>query len=244
VDHLSLSELALFVLATFGAATVAGLVGFAFGLIAGAIWLHFLPVHVMAILIAGFGLLIQGMAAWKLRHALNWPRLLPFLLGGTIGVPLGGQILRYASAGQLRTGVAAIMVAYSLYGLARPRLPTIRAGGRAADGAVGLASGVLGGATGLSGILNIIWCGLRGWPMDQQRAVFQPAMVATFAAIVLWFAGTGRIGGSTLTLLALGAPAVWLGSRLGLKLYGRLDEMWFRRLVLALLLLSGLTLLF
>lgn len=243
VDHLSLIELALFIVATFAAATVAGLVGFAFGLLAGAIWLHFLPAQEMAILVAGFGLLIQGMAVWKLRHALNLPRLLPFVLGGVAGVPLGGEILRYASAAQLRAGIAVIMIAYSLYSLARPTLPTATAGGRTADTGVGLLSGVLGGATGLAGILTIIWCGLRGWPADQQRAVFQPAMIATFAAIVLWFAGTGRIGASSLTLLAVGAPAVLAGSRLGLRLYARLDEVWFRRFVLGALLLSGCLLL-
>lgn len=38
--------------------------------------------------------------------------------------------------------------------------------------AVGVLNGLLGGSTGLGGILPMIWCGLRGWSKEEQRAVF------------------------------------------------------------------------
>ena len=37
-----------------------------------------------------------GALRWKLRHALKLPRLLPFLLGGLIGLPVGVALLRWA----------------------------------------------------------------------------------------------------------------------------------------------------
>jgi uncharacterized membrane protein YfcA len=40
-------------------------------------------------LIVALGLIVQGISRWKLRRAIEWPRLLPFLVGGVIGVPLG-----------------------------------------------------------------------------------------------------------------------------------------------------------
>ena len=43
------------------------------------------------VLIAAFGLIVQGSAVWKLRHAIRPFRLVPFLIGAVIGVPLGGQ---------------------------------------------------------------------------------------------------------------------------------------------------------
>jgi hypothetical protein len=55
--------------ATFAAALVAGLAGFAFGLIAAAIWLHILTPLQTATLIVGYGLIVQGYAVWKLRQA-------------------------------------------------------------------------------------------------------------------------------------------------------------------------------
>ena len=82
--------LALFVIATFLGALVAGLAGFAFGLIAAAIWLHILTPLQAATLIVCYGLIVQGYAVWKLRHALDWQRLLPMMIGGQLGIPLGG----------------------------------------------------------------------------------------------------------------------------------------------------------
>src|SRR5262245_13878806 len=81
--------LSLFLVATFAAALVAGLAGFAFGLVAAAVWLHIItPVQTAALIIA-FGLVVQGYAVWKLRHALSWRRLAPFVAGAALGVPLG-----------------------------------------------------------------------------------------------------------------------------------------------------------
>src|SRR5215831_16451711 len=84
---------ALFLSATFAAALVAGLSGFAFGLIAAAVWLHLLTPLQTATLIIAFGLVVQGISVWKLRHALRWHRLWPFLFGAAFGVPLGVAIL-------------------------------------------------------------------------------------------------------------------------------------------------------
>jgi hypothetical protein len=80
----SLVELALFGGAAFAAAFVAGLAGFAFGLVAMAIWLHLLTPAQTAILIMFYALIVQGYAVWKLRHALNPRRLLPFVIGGVL----------------------------------------------------------------------------------------------------------------------------------------------------------------
>jgi uncharacterized membrane protein YfcA len=230
---------ALFLLATFAGALIAGLVGFAFGLIAAAVWLHILPPLETATLIIAFGLLVQGIAVWKLRHALNWSRLWPFLLGAAFGVPLGVAILRWADVAQIKVGVGAFLVAYCVYGLARPTIAPVRNGGVPLDTGVGFLNGLLGGATGFAGILVTIWSGLRGWPKDVQRTVFQPVGVATFAMTALWLGAQGALSADTGKLFVMGLPALVAGTWLGLKLYGRLDEAGFRRVVLLLLLLSG-----
>jgi hypothetical protein len=101
---------------------------------------------------------------------------------------------------------------------------------------------VLGGATGLAGIPVTIWSGLRAWSTDEQRAVFQPLSVATFVMIAMWLGGTGMVARDTVIHFAIGVLTVLLGTWSGLKLYGNLDESGFRKLVLALLLVSGATL--
>jgi uncharacterized membrane protein YfcA len=232
-------ELALFLFATFAGALVAGLSGFAFGLIAASIWLYILNPVQTATLIIVFGLIVQGYSVWKLRRALEWKKLWPFLLGATLGVPIGVTILTWANPAHVRMGVGAFLVLYSLYALFRPAIPPVKAGGAAADAGVGFLNGVLGGITGLAGILVTIWCGLRGWPKDVQRTVFQPVAVAIFLMSALWIGAKGVIAADTVKLFVTGLPALLAGTWLGLKLFGRLDEAAFRKIVLVLLLLSG-----
>jgi len=107
--------------------------------------------------------------------------------------------------------------------------------------AVGL---VIGGTTGLAGVVATIWCQLRGGPRDQQRAVFQPVGVASFVMCGAWLGGRGEIPPDTYWLIPLGLPALIAGCWLGWKLYGRLDEAQFRKIVLILLLVSGAVLVF
>ena len=86
-------ELPLFLLATFAGALVAGLSGFAFGLVVSAIWLYILTPLQTATLIIAFGLIVQGYSVWKLRGTLDWRRLWPFVAGAALGVPFGVGIL-------------------------------------------------------------------------------------------------------------------------------------------------------
>ena len=74
-------NVAIYLTATFAAALVTGVAGFAFGLVAAGVWLHILTPIQTATLIIAFGLVVQGISVWKLRHALRWSRLWPFLLG-------------------------------------------------------------------------------------------------------------------------------------------------------------------
>jgi hypothetical protein len=56
----------------------------------------------------------------------------------------------------------------------------------------------------------------------------------------LWLGGMGLVGADTLRLFAIGLPVLLAGTWVGLRLYARLDEAGFRKVVLGLLLISGL----
>jgi uncharacterized protein len=116
----------------------------------------------------------------------------------------------------------------------RPRRPAI----------IGFFNGVLGGLTGLAGILVTIWCGLRGWPKEAQRAIFQPVAVAIFLMSALWLGAKGTVTADTIKFFVIGLPFLFFGTWLGLRLFGRIDEAMFRKIVLALLFVSGAALMF
>jgi len=234
-------HLAIFLVATFAGAVVAGLSGFAFGLVVSSAWLFVLTPAQTASLIIGFGLIWQSYSVWKIRHAIDWRKLWPFVLGAAFGVPLGVAVLTSVNPAYVRAGIGAFLVAYSLYALFRPDV-RVTAGGAPADAGVGFLNGVLAGLSGLSGVLVTIWCQLRGWARDQQRAVFQPVAVAIFLMTGAWLGSAGVIGKDTAWLFLIGLPALLAGTWLGMKLYGRLDEAAFRKVVLVVLLVSGIAL--
>lgn len=241
MDGISL-DLPLFIFATFAGALVAGLSGFAFGLVAASIWLYILTPLQTATLIIAFGLIVQGYSVWKLRRALDWRRLWPFVFGAALGVPIGVTILTWADPARVRAGIGAFLVLYSLYALFRPAIRPLEATGVAVDAGVGFLNGALGGITGLAGLLVTIWCGLRGWSKDVQRAVFQPVSVATFLMSALWIGAKGALTADIIKLFLIGLPALFAGTWLGLMLFGRLAEAAFRKIVLVLLLASGVIL--
>jgi uncharacterized membrane protein YfcA len=164
--------------------------------------------------------------------------------GAALGVPAGVTLLTWSDPHNVRIAVGVLLVVYSLYAFFRPALKSVTTGGRVGDAIVGFFNGVLGGLTGLAGILVTIWCGLRGWPKDVQRAVFQPAAVAIFLMSGLWLGATRTVTADTIKFFVMGLPFVFAGTWLGLKLFGRIDEAMFRKIVLALLFVSGAALIF
>lgn len=233
--------LGLFLSATFLGAVVSGLAGFGMGVVLLGAWAHILTPIQTATLIVGYGLLTQSYGIWKLRRALSWRRLAPFIIGGAVGAPIGVMLLIYIDPTYLRPAVGLLLVLYSIYGLARPAFKPVQVGFKA-EVSIGVLNGLLGGLTGLVGIIVTIWCQLRGWSKDVQRTVFQPVMVAASAMTAVSLSIAGAVTVETVNLYLLGLPLLLAGMWSGFKLYGTLDDAAFRKVLLALLLASGLAL--
>jgi uncharacterized protein len=232
--------LAFFLFAAFAGGLASGLAGFAMGFVVSGIWLHFLTPVQTTVLIAGFGLLTQGYGAWKLRHALSLKSVAPLVIGGVIGVPIGTILLTHLNPAYLRGGVGVLLLIYAAYGLVQPALKPVPSTGLI-DAGVGLANGVVAGLTGFPGFITV-WCQLRGWKKDEQRAIFQPAMLAVLIANVVSLGIAGFITADVLRLYLLGLPALLAGLWVGFRLYGKLDDAKFRTVILVLLLFGGLAL--
>jgi uncharacterized membrane protein YfcA len=233
--------LGLYLLATFIGGVTTGLAGFAMGLVVSGIWLHILTPMQTAALIVGYALLVQTYSIWKVRHALSWRKVTPFIIGGAAGVPIGAILLAYINPAHLRFGVGVLLVLYSLYGLAKPSLKPVQ-GGIPSDVGIGFLNGLLGALTGLAGVIVTVWVQLRGLPKDSQRAIFQPVILAAMVMTAISLTLAGAITAEIIKLYLYGLPALAAGMWIGLELYGKLDDAAFRKVILVLLLVSGLTL--
>ena len=237
-----LGDLAIVVAGALIAGFVNGLSGTGYALVALGFWLHAMSPATAAPLaaICAVGGHIQSLP--RIWHSVRWPRLWPFLAGGLAGVPLGTALLGWVSAEPLKLSVGTLLIVYCAWVSFVRHPPVVRFGGRVADSVAGFGGGVLGGMASLSGPIPVVWVQLRGWLKDEQRGVNQPFNMAILAAAIVTAAISGLVDRKLLIWAAFCLPATVIGAHIGLAFYGRVNEIQFRRIVLALLAFSGLTL--
>jgi len=216
----------------------AGGTGFAFGLAASSIWLHRIDPLQSGLLVAGCGLLLHLTTIWQQRQHLQPARIWPFVAGGLIGVPIGVHFLAYTNADLLKILLGIFLAVFGSYALIAPRLAKVTGGGRPADMTIGFIGGILGGLGGYSGVLPTIWTQLRGWPKEIARAVYQPYVIVMQAVTltgIMWVA----FDRANVMLLVVVLPPLFIGTWIGWRLYGKLDDLRFRQALGILLIASG-----
>jgi uncharacterized membrane protein YfcA len=145
---LSTQTLSIVWAGAFLGALAAGGAGFAFALVASSIWLHGLePLQTTALVVA-CGSLLHVTLVWPIRGSIEPTRLLPFIIGAVVGIPLGVLALTHFNGSALKISLGVFLTVYGCYALLAPRLPQVTFGGRTADGAIGLIGGILGGIGG------------------------------------------------------------------------------------------------
>lgn len=236
----------VFLIVAFGAAIagfVQGLSGFAFGLVAMSVWAWVIDPQLAAALAVTGALTGQIIAALTMRRGFDLRLLAPFVLGGLAGVPLGTLLLPHLDMHWFKTILGAILVLWCPAMLLSKDWPRITVGGRLADAAVGLGGGILGGLGGFTGTLPTLWCTLRGYERDVQRAVIQNFNLSMLAVTLTIYVASGIVTRSMLPMILVVLPAMLIPTIIGTRAYIGLSETGFRRLVLGLLTVSGIALL-
>lgn len=240
---MTLEFAAIVIAGAFTGGFVAGLTGFGTGISALPIWLIAVPPQLAGPLVVACSVVGQLQTLRAIWHAIDFRRALPFIIGGLIGVPFGTLLLPHISVTTFKLVVAVLLIIYCSFLLLRRLTFQITWGGRPADGVVGLCGGVLGGLAGLSGPPPTIWTGLRGWAKDARRGVLQSynLTILSFALVTQAIAGLMTLELGKVFLIAL--PGTLIGVHVGRRLYSRLDNVRFDRIVLVLLLMAGVGLL-
>jgi len=87
-----------------------------------------------------------------------------------------------------------------------------------------------------------VWASLNDWRKDERRIFFQAFNFTVLAAMLAASAVSGLIGVRSIVAFAVAAPATLIGASIGLAIYRHLDDVRFDRVVLVVLLMSGLAL--
>lgn len=156
-------------------------------------------------------------------------------IAALVGMPLGILVLTRADERTLTVLIAIAVIAFALLlwrGLRVPDRP-------ATDAVAGLTSGVLATSTGTSGPPIVI--ALSGKQMEPAtfRATISVIFLIQSGVALLAFAFAGQFSQEAVLVALAGLPGVVVGALVGERGFRRLDHAAFRRVVLVMLLLSG-----
>ena len=230
-------------LAVFLAATTSSIAGFAFSAICGAMLFHLLatPVQIVQILLM-CSIVNQSLAIAVLWRTVVWSRLVPFLVTGLVGAPLGVIVLTHSDPRIYLHVFGAILIAYGAWSL-RKRAGGVSRESRLGDFIAGLVGGFFAGFVAMPGAPLSIWLGLKGWDKVRQRAVYQPfILIMQILSLLVMRTLNGqpfRMDPEVLTYL----PVSLIGTWCGLAVFRRLTDRQFAIALNALLIISGIGLL-
>ena len=241
----SAAPVAIILIGAACAGFVQGLSGFGFSLTALSFWVWVLPPQLAAVLSVFGALSGQLLAAFTVRRGFDIRTVAPFLVGGLLGLPLGLWLLPRIDAVMFRAFVGALLALWCPIMLFSGKLPRVAGGrvGRIGDGLAGAIGGGMGPLGGFTGAVPTLWCTLRRFERDTQRAVIQNFNLAVLAVTMASYLVAGQVTRPMLPLLALVAPALLVPALLGMRLYTRISPSAFRNVVLGLLTLSGIAML-
>lgn len=223
---------------------IQGLAGFGSGLIAVPALALVLPLTQIVPMMVIAGTLISIINLIHLRHAIELSPLKQLLIGFVLGTPIGLIALTHAPQGLLILGLGLFLSAYALISL-NPQCKTEAIDRRLRQHRYGLGAiaGALGAAFSTSGppiILHV--SAQQNWSSDQKKALLSAFFLITTFITLSALALNGRVTPNVLKSAALAAPALILGSLLGIRLYTRLSEHNYQRLTYLLILTMGLIL--
>ncbi len=225
----------------FLASFVMGLSGFGIALVAMA-FLPWLMSPVTAIVVLTlYALVFSVVVVAQLRRDLTPRALVDLLIGTVVGTPIGVWVLASLPVTALNRLIGLVLVIVVALE-ARGTMPT-RLAGRGWGLGTGFLAGVLGGAVGTPGPPVIVYATTQGWSPRTMKANTMGFFVANQGVILIGYWWADLFTRDVAAVSAAFALPALAGVGAGVALFGRLDPARFRRIVFALLLVSGLILL-
>jgi len=218
-------------------ACLQGLTGFGYSMFSLPLLALFMPVQEAVPILSMTSIVLNLMVFLHARGSTSVKRVLPLLLAGAAGLPIGVYVLGRLDENFLKGAVGVLVIISSVLYLSGFRVRVHRE--KSSMIPVGLVSGVLNGSTTFSGPPVILFLSNQKVPRD----AFRGSLAVYFLMLNVLAAPAFLAGGFLTQETALGAarglPAVLAGGLLGNRLASRLGEGVFRQWALAALLLLG-----
>ena len=175
---------------------------------------------------------------WRDVHFKSVGLLIIYTL---IGIPIGILLLKRMNENAMKSVLAFVIIAFSLYRIFKPRLFNL-AGDKSAC-VFGFFAGMLGAAYNTNGPPVVIYGTLRGWDPEKFRATLQGYFFPTGSMIALGHCAGGLWTKTVLLNYLISLPIILIAILLGGRLNRRIPRAKFDNYVYVFLIVLGVCLL-
>jgi uncharacterized membrane protein YfcA len=237
---LSIGPLTVLCLALFAGAFTNGLAGLAFAAVSGGFVLMLLPASSTVAVLASGGVMLQVCNNIHYVKEIKWKSVAIYVIPGFVGIPLGHHLLQILPKAVIALMFGIVLLTYVAWTVTRKPVEENDFGGRLGEIVMGFIDGVFAGLLALPGIPVIIWANLRGYGKAKQRALSVPINFLMLLGSMAMFGFKGSFADPvTQVHLLVAVPIALLGWTVGVRCFGRISEVNFRRFVQAVLVVSG-----
>lgn len=232
------SELIVVGTAVFVAIVVYLVAGFGFALLAMPIMTFAIPVEQAVVVVLLLAIVSTGHQAVTLRRHTRVPLARRLTLSSFAGMPVGLVVLNVVDDRTLRIVLGVAVLAATLMLVRDLTLDHV---GPPLDYSMGFVSGVANASIGTNGPPLVFDLQSRRVTPSEFRATIATVFAFGNLFTLALFLADGKITRDVLTATAVAVPAWVIGAALGRILQPKVPEHQFRRLVLGLLALTGVT---
>lgn len=218
------------------ATVIQGISGFGFSLASMPLLSVLLGVEKALAVQTTLGIVSNAATALRARHDILRGTTARILIAAVAGMPFGWLILERVSSRNLKllvgivVGVLAVLLACQI---------RLRATGPRVDLIAGFFSGILSTSTGTNGPPMVIGLSGRKLPAAQQRATLSICLTIANVMVFVALLWSGRIDDDVVRAVAVSLPVLLIASFAGQRIFERLHQHHYDRLIIVLLTLSS-----
>lgn len=219
-------------------AMVQGATGFGFSLLAVPLLAFVLPLNVIVPILVLFSLLLNVIVFFKLQGHVDKVKIGILIGFGLISIPIGINALQGLDENIIKLAVGIIVIVSAVamnFGI-----KIHFKNEKVAYGLTGILSGILNGASSLSGPPVILMLSNEG----VEKSTFRKTLATYFLALNLFsipmFVLNGMVTTEVLSKSVILLPALIIGVLIGVGLGNKLPEKIFRKITLTLIFLMGI----
>jgi hypothetical protein len=216
---------------------VQGLTGFGMSMAAIPFLIRIMPLREIVPIIVVLALFTNVYFLTRFRKEIRFKNLWLLVLAGVLFLPVGTYSLKYLNPDYLKLCFGILVTGFTLLLILKKTFPIKHE--KAGYAVTGSLSGFLNGSLSLSGPPVVLFLSIQGTKKDTFRAnTTLYFMILNTIAIVIFLAN-GLLNEAVFEKILYLVPALFIGVFAGVKAFKKLKEEGFRKIVLIMLVVSG-----